>query len=196
MGVYDAQINKAWKAVVRTSPTPAGYLQAYNSLLANGMAYSTMVEHFITQGEVDANVRPICRLYQAMLRRKPDTAGLDTWVQSLIANRAQLGNQTSAVEAIASTLVTSAEYQGVYPDSSSNSTFVTLLYANILVRSPDAAGHAAYTAALDNGTLTRARVLVAFSESQEFINRTYANINAMLRGAANDDPNAYIGNLL
>jgi hypothetical protein len=196
MGVYDAQINKAWHATVRTPSAPSGYLEAYNVRLGSGTTYATMVEELIGQGEVDSNVRPICRLYQAMFRRKPDTAGLDSWAASLVANRNALGNQTAAVQAVAAALATSAEFQAVYSPSSSNSTFVTILYEVVLGRSPDAGGLAAYTAALDSGSLTRSNCIVAFSEGQEFINRTYANINSMLRAAALDDPNAYVGNLL
>lgn len=195
MGFYDNQINKAWHATVRTPAAPTGYLDAYNTRLASGTSYATMVEELIGQGEVDANVRPICRLYQAMLRRKPDTGGLDTWAASLATNRASLGNQSAAVKAVAAALATSAEFQAVYSPTSSNSTFVTLLYANVLGRNADAAGLAAWTAALDSGT-SRSDVLVGFSEGTEFVNRTYANINSMLRAAANDDPNAYVGNLL
>jgi hypothetical protein len=48
-----------------------------------------------------------------------------------------------------------------------NAEFVTQLYRNVLHREPDAGGHVFHVGNLDAGRLSRAQVLLQFSESAE-----------------------------
>jgi hypothetical protein len=52
--------------------------------------------------------------------------------------------------------------------TAANSAFVSALYTTLLNRSADAGGLAAWTAALDNGTLTPSQVANGFTSSPEF----------------------------
>lgn len=72
------------------------------------------------------------------------------------------------------TLVTAAggfigsqEFIGLYGAAPTDVQFVTALYQNALHRAPDPAGLSGWIAALTSGQLTRAQVLIGFSESPE-----------------------------
>ncbi|MEM7320254.1 MAG: DUF4214 domain-containing protein, partial [Pseudomonadota bacterium] len=102
----------------------------------------------------------VFRLYQATLGRVPDQTGLFGWSGQLIANDMDLTG-------VARGFVRSAEFQATYGGLDTEG-FVSLLYANVLDRAPDAGGLAHWTAQLDSGALSREAVVVGFSESAEF----------------------------
>ncbi len=105
----------------------------------------------------------IVRLYVALLRRVPDSGGFDYWV-------GQRRNGQS-LEAIAAFFQSSSEFLA---DNASlgDAEFVTLLYHNVLERTPDSAGLAFWVDLLQRGAVTRAAVTLAFSESPEFLRLT------------------------
>ncbi|WP_194725882.1 DUF4214 domain-containing protein [Noviherbaspirillum malthae] len=99
------------------------------------------------------------RLYQAAFDRAPDQPGLNFWIN-------HMGNGLS-LTGVAASFIGSNEFQTLYGANPSTTEFVTRLYSNVLNRAPDAAGQAHWEAALNGGTLTRAQVLMSFSESAE-----------------------------
>ncbi len=103
----------------------------------------------------------VYRLYRATLNREPDAAGQIGWSQRI------LSGEVSFAQAIAG-FVGSREFQTQY-GASDDAGFVTLLYANVLGRSPDAAGFASWLAALASGAKSRSDVVAGFSESREFV---------------------------
>ena len=102
----------------------------------------------------------VYRLYGAALGRAPDPVGLAGWTHAL--------NAGTSLQSVANSFVTSAEFQNVY-GSLSDTAFVTLLYANVLHRLPDPGGLNGWLGALSQG-VSRAEVLMGFSQSQEDIN--------------------------
>jgi hypothetical protein len=102
----------------------------------------------------------VYRLYEAALGRAPDPVGLAGWTHAL--------NGGVTLQSVANGFVTSQEFQQVYGQLS-DSDFVTLLYHNVLHRAPDPGGSAGWTGALAQG-VSRAQVLVGFSDSPENIN--------------------------
>jgi Ca2+-binding RTX toxin-like protein len=101
----------------------------------------------------------IYRLYVAALDRVPEDAGMGFWLYYL--------DHGTPLITIANAFVNSAEFMHTYGADSSNATFVTLLYNNVLQRAPEAAGLQLWTDALANHQLSRAQVLIGFSESAE-----------------------------
>jgi serralysin len=99
------------------------------------------------------------RLYQAAFDRTPDKAGLGYWI-------GRMGDGTS-LHAVADAFVHSAEFGKLAGAAATNADIVTLLYANVLDRAPDAEGFAYWKQALDSKTITVADMLVGFSESPE-----------------------------
>ena len=110
--------------------------------------------------DIDDTAGKAYRLYQAAFDRIPDLEGLGYWIESM-------DNGTS-LQSVASSFLVSAEFQSMYGTDPSDSTFVTLLYNNILNRTPDDAGMAYWLDELSQyPTSHRAEVLASFSESAE-----------------------------
>ena len=111
----------------------------------------------------DTHYGQIYRLYKATLAREPDVEGLKGWAASLRAG--------TSLESIITGFVNSVEFQATY-GSTSNEAFVTLLYNNVLGRSPDSGGFTYWTTLLNSGSMSREQVVLNFSESLEHINST------------------------
>src|SRR6266849_4363819 len=88
--------------------------------------------------------------YQGVLQRQPNSTELTNWTTTLTQAQAQgQGQLIVAAQSLGATLFTSSEYSGL---STSNSQFVTDLYAGYLGRVPDGYGGSAWLAALNSGT--------------------------------------------
>ncbi|NDW01336.1 DUF4214 domain-containing protein [Salipiger sp. PrR002] len=116
----------------------------------------------------------VYRIYGATLGREPDVSGLLGWFNAL-------NNDVHSLEAVAGSFVNSKEFQNTY-GALSNGEFVALLYNNVLGREPDARGLANWTSQLDSGAMTRAQVVLGFSESGEFKAGTTAELDDYMRG--------------
>lgn len=118
----------------------------------------------------------VYRLYQATLGRAPDFAGLQDWA-SRLADGAEPAD-------IVTGFVGSAEFAARYgnPD---NGGFVNLLYLNVLNRAADPGGFDNWVGRLEAGA-SRESVVLGFSQSQEFINKTDAGFRAFMRGTDGD----------
>ena len=111
----------------------------------------------------------ITRLYQAALNRAPDQAGLHDWIR-------QLGTGTT-LGTVAAGFVSSAEFASRFGTNLDNTGYITALYANVLHRTPDSGGLAAWTGQLASGA-ARSDILVDFSESAENRSNTAAAAGA------------------
>lgn len=107
------------------------------------------------------------RMYKASLDREPDVVGLGDWINVL--------DEGGTLEHVASGFINSTEFQEKYGVNSTNETFVTLLYNNVLNRDPDSEGFAGWNKVLNEGG-SREHVLIGFSESIENINQTTAQL--------------------
>ncbi len=104
----------------------------------------------------------VLRLYRAYFQRDPDPAGFVYWRRQRLAG--------VPLAAISDALAGSPEFLNRY-GVLSNGDFVDRLYQNVLGRPADAAGQAYWMAQLAAGT-PRGEIMLAFSESQEFMIRT------------------------
>jgi len=77
------------------------------------------------------------------------------------------------INAISASFATSSEFTNKY-GKLSNRAFVELVYQNVLGRPGDAGGIASWTGKLDAKTKNRGEVMVGFSESGEYKNKTRA----------------------
>ncbi len=152
-----------WVAQLDTSAaTRADILYGFSESPEHiGMVASTLVGSSIWLGDTDAEA--IARLYYATLDRGPDAGGLYNWISAFDGG--------TAFNTIASDLINSQEFQNVY-GALDNGQFVTLLYSNVLDRTPDQGGYDHWTGGLGNGTYTREDVVIGFSDSLEFQNST------------------------
>ena len=102
------------------------------------------------------------RLYDTAFGRDADPGGFTQYTSALI-------NGTT-LKQVAMSFLGSPEFATRYGAAPSDQALVDALYTNTLGRAPDAAGEALYLRALASGSLDRADLLVAFSESAEHVN--------------------------
>lgn len=142
------------------------YLNAGNSRESLMLVFAESTEHRnLTWSTLsaglwvgDAVTESLARLFDAAFDRLPDEAGLITW-------RAALAGGSSLLT-VATGFLASAEGQAIY-GGLSNAQFVDAMYQTVLNRAGDPGGVAAYVSGLNAGTITRAQMLVEFSESAE-----------------------------
>jgi hypothetical protein len=110
------------------------------------------------------------RLYLATFGRPADTSGLRYWSGKRFSG--------TSLSSIATTFTRSSEFVRTY-GALGNAGFVDLIYRNVLGRPGDAGGRAYWIRKLDAGA-TRGSILVAFSESSEFVRKTSVRTEATL----------------
>lgn len=110
----------------------------------------------------------VMRMYDTVLRRTPDPAGLDSWLDAMDhgTTRAQ----------VAKGFLGSQEF-ALVTGSLSTPDYVEYLYNHALGRASDPSGKAGWVNYIDSGTMSRADVLMGFSESQEHKNLTAGTLN-------------------
>lgn len=171
-------------AVQAAAPVPltfSGNLSQYNVVDNGGGAFIVADNLSVTSQVVAAGARlrfadtavaldldgvagQVYRLYQAAFNRTPDLPGLGFHINDIEVNGASLVQ-------VSQNFINSPEFQATYGNVS-NTQFVTLLYANVLKRAPDAGGLAFHLSYLEGTNpegrvLTRGEVLIGFSESPE-----------------------------
>lgn len=127
----------------------------------------------------------VARLYDAAFGRDADPTGFNGFVPAIV-------NGTS-LEQVALAFLGSAEFASRYGAASSDSTFVDALYANALHRPAGVAEEALYVQALGFGGLSRAALLVGFSESQEHVNLVAQRAGARDAAGLNLDLSPHLG---
>ncbi len=130
---------------------------------ADEVSQARLLPHPIAVPEAGAEVDQLERLYRAAFNRTPDTPGLGYWLDQRAAGL--------PIVSVADLFVQSAEFRSTY-DSTDEASFVEILYGNVLGRPSDSGGLAYWTGRLTSGDLTRAQVLLAFSDSAELVNTT------------------------
>jgi hypothetical protein len=128
-----------------------------------------VIEELVFDPQRQGQRSPVIRLYRAFFKRAPDHGGLDYWV-------AKRKSGTTTLNKIAAQFAGSNEFKTKY-GTVSNAKFIDLIYANLFDRSPDPSGKAYWTKKLDQG-MSRGEVMVQFSESNEYRNRSFGVVTA------------------
>ncbi|MBR7800791.1 DUF4214 domain-containing protein [Undibacterium fentianense] len=147
----------------RTSGTLSG-LVIKDTLGEEGIDHVTQVERllfddFALAFDVNGAAGQAYRLYQAAFNRQPDLAGLGYWIEKL--------DDGMSLSRVAGEFYHSDEFRSLYGNVTSNATFITTLYQNVLHRAPDLGGYDYWNYKLNSGDMSRAEVLMSFSESAE-----------------------------
>lgn len=118
--------------------------------------------------DTDGNAGQMYRLYQAAFDREPDVAGLGHWIDTFDRGLFDL-------KGVAEEFLISEEFQTRFGTEKTldDKAYLTLLYNNVLDRTPDDAGFDFWSDQQAQG-LSRADMLQYFSESEE----NYANVAA------------------
>lgn len=118
--------------------------------------------------EATANAGFTARLYLAALGRTPDASGFAYWVN-------RLDTEEMTLERITEFFIDSSEFNDRFPNVDTDEEFVDLAYEHVFGRAPDAGGEAYWLDRLENGSVTRASLIVFFADSPEF--RAYTGTN-------------------
>jgi hypothetical protein len=124
-------------------------------------------DHFVAL-DAEGVAGQVYRLYRAALHRSPDEAGVGFHMASMEVFGLSLLQ-------IAEQFMASSEFAALYGNLTTEQ-FVTQLYRNVLGREPEPAGHAFHAGNLDASRLSRAQVLLQFSESAENQSNTAGEI--------------------
>ena len=130
-------------------------------LFSESAEHRTLTQPILNQGLWVANdhALTIARMYDATFDRLPDSGGLAGWTANLAGGM--------SLVSIAAAFASSQEFQDRY-GSLSNQQFVEQMYRFCLDREGDAGGVQGWVNNMNNG-LSRAEVLMFFSESAEHV---------------------------
>ncbi|MBX6742104.1 MAG: DUF4214 domain-containing protein [Acetobacteraceae bacterium] len=177
-----AFVEQLYQNVLHRPSDPEGKAAWTTALATHSLDRADVLIGFAESPENQANTAPltsqgvwvlneaaaeIARLYDTVLGRLPDAGGLANWRNAMEAGGMSL-------QAVAASFTASLEFQSKY-GTLDDAGFVTALYQNTLHREPDAPGLANWTDALAHG-MSRAEVVLGFSESAEHIANTAPNI--------------------
>ena len=134
-------------------------IQGWVDLLTNGtLTRAQVIQSFFNSPEFQQFGAPIVRLYLAYFLRIPDYAGQLGWTSVLRGG--------TSLDTISQQFALSPEFVLTY-GSLNNTQFITLVYQNVLNRTPSQAEVDAWVALLNQGA-PRGQVMAGFSESPEF----------------------------
>jgi hypothetical protein len=165
-----AAVDQAYGDILARTPSAAERSTAATAL-ANGTKTPSQLMADLVAGEGTADAQPVARLYLAGLGRLPDRSGLQYWTQ-----RHQAG---VPLVKLAEKFIASAEFVRRY-GTPSNAGYVDVLYHNVLDRGADANGSDYWNRRLAFGVITRAGLLVQFSESSENKTKVATKVEASL----------------
>lgn len=109
--------------------------------------------------DIDGNGGQAYRIYNAVLDRTPDAAGLGFWMSGM--------DKGMSLREVAGHFMQSAEFTANFGAGLSHLQLVNTLYLNILDRPAEQAGVDYWVAALNAGSITQADALAMISESGE-----------------------------
>ncbi len=170
MTVSATTVTQYYTGIFRQAPSDA-VKAGYQAMANDAAALNSMLS------AANLQVDPVIRLYQTAFNRLPDNAGMTAWVVPYSTGAITL-------QAISNGFTQSTEFTTLYPASMSNAQYVGALYWNILQRQGEDAGIKGWVNALNSGALTRAQVLLGFSESAEFTAKVEPGVNSFLSNIA------------
>ncbi|HWJ97334.1 MAG TPA: DUF4214 domain-containing protein [Acidimicrobiales bacterium] len=165
-----AAVDQAYGDILARTPSATERSAAAAALDAGAKTPSQLMAELVAgEGAVDA--QPVARLYLAGLGRLPDRSGLQYWTRRHAAG--------IALVRLAEQFIASSEFQRRYGNPT-NAGYVDVLYRNVLDRGADASGSDYWNRRLAFGVITRAGLLVQFSESNENRTKTATKVEASL----------------
>lgn len=119
-------------------------------------------------GACPAVTESIDRLYSAYFLRDAEPDGWHYWRDEYSSGRHNLDSMSDFFAA-------SPEFQASY-GALTDTEFVSLVYRNVLGRDPDSAGRQYWIDQLSTGAIDRGRLMIGFSESEEYVRITDTSI--------------------
>lgn len=167
----DAFVTQQFKDFHGRTPTTAEslvWLDALHSGAKSPGAEVAGIANLPGSGDVRARMT---RLYSAYFLRLPDFGGFTYWTGKLRAG--------TSLKKVSDTFAASSEFKNRY-GSLSNTAFVTLVYSNVLHRSPDSGGLSYWVGKLNAKKISRGSVMLQFSESSENTRKMASEVSSVL----------------
>ncbi|QYG93479.1 trypsin-like serine protease [Iamia sp. SCSIO 61187] len=139
--------------------------------LHDGQRPDVFAHEVLAQRAYQGRTGGIVRLYQAVLRRRPDTGGMRYWWGRV--------NGGVSLTRVATIMVAGQEFQAEYGDLD-DTAFVDRVYENVLHRDPSPSDLDFWVGELESGRRTRGGVMVGFSESAELEAATAADTSVII----------------
>ncbi len=115
-------------------------------------------------------------IYQASFGRVPDEEGVRFWVDVLDALDQQGWTEYQKEQFLARQFIESDEFSDLYGTNPTNEDYINAMYQNVLGRQPDQPGYEFWLGGMEEG-LTPVDILVAFTESDENVDRNADNLD-------------------
>ncbi|HWJ61313.1 MAG TPA: DUF4214 domain-containing protein [Acidimicrobiales bacterium] len=163
-----AAVDQAYADILGRTPT-ASERSAGAAALGAGTKTPSQLMAGLVAGEGVADAQPVARLYLAGLGRLPDRSGLQFWTRRHAAGVPLIK--------LAEQFIGSAEFKRRY-GSPSNTGYIDVLYRNVLGRAADTTGSDYWNRRLAFGVISRAGLVVQFSESGENKAKTATTVEA------------------
>lgn len=177
-----AQVYRVYEATLGRGPDPVGLanwvhdLQGGESLLSVIDGFTGSQEFQNTYGPSLSNTQFVTLLYNNVLHRVPDAAGLANWVNDLVSG----GSRSQVVEGFSESqediAALAAPVEAGLWIQDAGAAEVARLYDTTLGRLPDVSGLINWTQLLDKGTDTLTQVAQGFVGSAEF-QSIYGSLN-------------------
>lgn len=149
-------------------------LDSFSALVDSGaMTLTEVRDALVTSSEAVTFVDQVIRLYQAAFNRVPDAAGINGWVDGLVDGSLDL-------YAAAAGFTNSAEFLNLYGTNSVSTGYLVVLYQNVLGRASTSQEVDAWIATGQDAH----EILIGFSNSQEFQNRSASAVENLKKQAA------------
>ena len=167
------EVDAFYQAILNRPSDPTGR-QVWVTNMLNGMSEETVIAGFLTSTEfLQANppqTQFIAGVYQTMLNRAPDPAGVSSWLAVLAARPGTTPGPLSSVD---EAYVTGAQRlrvaQAIVNSDERNRILVESFYSDYLHRPADPDGENSWVQQLDTSVATDAVVAETFLSSSEYI---------------------------
>ena len=159
----EAFVTRQYQDFLGRKPSPFELATDVQAIELGDSTPAEVIDKVVFNPQRQGQRSPIIRLYRAFFKRAPDHSGLDYWVGKRTTG-------TTTLNDIAAKFAGSSEFKTKY-GTVSNPQFLDLIYDNLFDRSPDPSGKAYWTKKLNEG-MSRGKVMVQFSESEEYRNRS------------------------
>ncbi len=117
------------------------------------------------------------RIYQASFDRTPDEGGVLFWIGVLDDLDNQGWSQYEKEQFLASQFIQSDEFKALFGANPTNEQYIDAMYQNVLDRLPDQGGYDFWVGGMVNDGLTREDILIAFTKSDENVDRTAPDLD-------------------
>lgn len=127
--------------------------------IAGTIASADSIDEILAASDYVAADAQVLRLYRAFFARYPDLSGAKFWLAAF--------HDGTTIERIAACFADSTEFREIYGTDVDDGTFVSIVYTNVLERTPESGGYTFWTTQLASGAWSREAMVQYVANSPE-----------------------------